>query len=88
MAWLRGPPKGGIWVLYQDLISPQGMKAESEKGLQQVFFYRAVGETEELNLEERKEMRRHVVSQSAFFKAQILIIIPLDVISACTYFLG
>lgn len=41
-------------MFYQDLVSPQAMKAENEKGLQQVFLYRAVDETEELNLEERR----------------------------------
>lgn len=55
MALLRGPPEGGIWVLYQDLISPMGMRTVSERGCSKVVFYRSGDETGGLDLTERRK---------------------------------
>lgn len=51
-------------MFHQNLPSPLGMEAESER-LKQAIYYRAGGENGALDLEERRKKRRCAVSLPA-----------------------
>lgn len=53
MALLRGPPAGGIWVFYQDLISPWERGQRAREAVKVV--YRSGDETGGLDLIGRRK---------------------------------